>query len=573
MLNELKIIVITTLVLLWCWLVFRKVRPASEKQASMLPALNRLMEFMKDLYALDRIPSQVERREFTIEEFYQRYMSNVNDISHTFDDIESARRAMYIRWVGTDEDYDFFRLGIISVHDSLNSIDMIESVRHLSFFLWVCLLCRLKNVSMATLTSKSAICGSFTDCYILAVQENISFNECLTKYPWINVLPTQRHSMIAISSCPLLKHAKLLPLPKDTFNFKVRFVEGAMSSVKQVIDEDDSLIPSSKPQTSQFQSTILNIISYSIVLIAVYSHLHRDDEICKSLLSFIVIVGFVDTAYGSYILMKSIKPPSADSKIISFWKLFISILSSILSSPTFLSMTAPLIFAAFYHCNLSNIKEITHSAEFLLLGFCYFIILEFSKSIHNDHHHKKQVMDGNQAYSEVGTYIINAILPYIPVFYAGFSIYMSLFIHEDLYYSFLEWNLLLLCNNYLNNGFIAKTLFYFVCIRIQEDLACHFLQLEVNSSWYWMGIVGLLCIHEYLSKLHTLGHELYKYMGYFLEVIICIVYISLLPSTNFEKLFEIAIVLISLFTVNHFEKWILLWNCLKFSEHLTSTHL
>ena len=84
-----------------------------------------------------------------------------------------------------------------------------------------------------TFICKLAAAITVTDVYVVACKESLSFNEALTRYPWVSgiFVGEQIHPMIGKAVCPLYKRE--LEFPKDVMEFEYEVVEGAMLGLRQ----------------------------------------------------------------------------------------------------------------------------------------------------------------------------------------------------------------------------------------------------------------------------------------------------------------------------------------------------
>jgi hypothetical protein len=541
------------------WTMFRKIKPPPSRAEGLPNTISVIFSLVGDVNQLDRSITSLPRSLFQarLEHFIQNYRESVEKVN-VFGSIYDARKAMYVRWVGSDEGFEAARYRVELAEVIADSPS--PPIWPVFCLLLSLLKARLKD-PYVDMMLKTAFTGNFVDCYMWALHEKITFNECLEKYPWLTILPGQKHPMVGANVCPMLRHAKTLPIPQDTLNFPMYLKPGVFLIVS---DKD----PASKTDswTSNFviQQLLLQLSSLLVMYLIVYAHAYPSSPLIRAVLPGFVILGFLLTSWKSYWLVSSSK--SHKERRSSTFGAF-SILQSIFSY-NILTATLPIALCTIYHQDFS--------AGCWITAVLFLTIFEVSNRLTG---YEQDVIDKPTSilikYPEV--------IQFLPVFYGSFYLLMSEFAPADLYYTFLLWNVNTLWHCYVDNGMITKSLFSCIGILFQEDIVRHFLGLSVNASWFWISffLVGTIQdSHDHdgdrATKRNTLptvlGKKNWEYL-YYTQLPVYFAYWCLLPSSLVEKLVEICVVVLIYGLLDKdddlaYQVWSV-WYCFKFCHHLS----
>jgi len=428
------IVLLAVLPLLWIWLLFRMRKPHYSIEKSAVPDAAFMFEFVRDLLLAEKTVSQVPRGDYHFEENYNRYLKCIDD-PQTFNTLDEARRAMYIRWAGTDEDYELHCALKEAWTNALNEGPVSVKVTawlHFGYMIWRAGMIGAPYEKFVKFLNRFAPVATFFDVYLIAVQEGLSIKECVEKYPWLNLLENQKHPMKAVSVCPAYKFLKEFPIPKDKFNFKVYWYPGvsAISTTENPEERAKRLAILQRPIT---QSGHFQVLSHAVFLFLVYAFYTRT-EFLRGLLSITPMIGFLFVSWKSYFLMNR-KPPTPEPEPL--WQTIIGFLIALFGQHNFLVASTFFAIGAYHYST---------SPEAALYWFLFWLTFEVSSQL---------VIDNTD--SVLLKYPVMTKL--LPLVYANCFLILKMVANVEMYYSFLVWNMLTLWHFYIDDKLLSRSLF------------------------------------------------------------------------------------------------------------------
>jgi len=540
--------------LIWLWVLLRP-RNVPSKINKLVPDVSFLHALIRDSFLLRNDISLISQKEYNFKGSYKNYLGTIHQVQ-TFDDIESARKAMYLRWFPNDPNYEFYHACQKTVLVGLNRGPYNQKIRAWLYLGYLFLKARWFGISMPHLTMHTTVITSFVDVYLMALQEKLSFKQCLEKYHWMNISEKpKKHQMIGLATCPAHKYLEEFPLPQDNLTFKVYFQEGVIATVTT---------DPKKPEPTHWFNFRFQFITHSVIAFLLYAYYTRT-PFCRAILPYTVVVGFFAIAWRTYLLMNSkpIQPPPEPT-----WRR-VSMFPFAIFGYNFFAATASFLAVSFYHG--------IWSFEYVVYSFLYLFVFEISNRVTG--YHQDSVDKPHTIFVKYPS-----TLPLVPLVYAACFLSLEKLAPGDLYFSMLIWNSLILWHCYFDDGFTVKSLFTCIGILVQEDIVVHYLVgLQVNTWWLWIAQSTINPIQDYrdiegdmatnrVTFPILLGKDRFRKFFYF-QLLMFLAHTVYVPSSVLEKLVELILIFIVYHSLDKNNQttyqMYCVWYCYKFAQHFS----